>query len=97
MGKKKKEEKVKFLKVTKTEYYLIPMLDDERTKINGWDIDQVIKDWFEVHDCNASHATRDGSLIGYSTKVIDTSFLNPEDTEFYRNKKKEEKNGKHTH
>ena len=97
MGKKKKEEKVKFLKVTRTEYYLIPMLDDERTQINGWDIDTVINDWFVHNHPDLSHATRDGNRIGGSSKIIDTIFVNPEDTEFYRNKKKEDKDGNPPH
>jgi len=81
-----KEEKIKILKVTITQHYLIPMLDDGRTKINGWAMQQVIKDWFEDHPIDMGHATRDGHMIGNSEKVIDITQMNPEDTEFWRDK-----------
>ena len=60
------EEKFKILKVTMEVKYYIPMPDKEiieesgelRTKINGWPMSQVKKDWFETHDINQHHATR---------------------------------------
>jgi len=79
-----KEEKVKILKVTITQHYLVPMLDDKRTKINAWDMKQVIKDWFEVHPIYMGHATRDGHMIGNSEKVIDITQMDPKDTGFWR-------------
>ena len=79
-----KKEKVKILKVTMTRHYLVPMTDDERTKINGWCMEDVIFDWFKSHDINLSHATRDGHMIGNSEKVIDITQMNPEDTELWR-------------
>ncbi len=79
-----KKEKVKILKVTTTKHYLIPMLDDGRTKINAWDMEQVIKDWFVDHPIYMNHATRDGHEIGNSEQVIDITKMSPEDTEFWR-------------
>ena len=60
------------------------MLDAKRTKINAWDMKQVIKDWFEVHPMFMHHATRDTYQIGNSEKVIDITQMNPEDTEFWK-------------
>lgn len=79
-----KKEKIKILKVIVSKYYLIPILDDGRTKINGWDMKQVIKDWFEDYPMSSSHATRDTHEIGNSEKVIDVTQMNPEDTEFWK-------------
>lgn len=63
-----KNKKYKILKVTLEKMYLIPMYDEERTEINGWDMDTVKKDWFG--DINRSHATRDTYEIGYSKKIL---------------------------
>ena len=67
-----KKEKFKILKVLVEQRYYIPMLDDKRTQINGWTVEEVIKDWFENHSINSSHATRDGHLIGYSKEILKT-------------------------
>ena len=64
------EEKFKILKVTIEESYFIPMLDDERTKINGWTLEKVIEDWFTTHATTTYHATREGHRIGNSRKFI---------------------------
>ena len=47
------------------------MIDDEITAINGWKINQVIKDWFKDNPLDKYHATRDGHTIGNSKKLID--------------------------
>ncbi len=60
----------KILKVTVEQLYLIPMIDEERTEINGWDMEQVKKDWFVNHNINRTHASRNGHEIGYSKKVV---------------------------
>jgi hypothetical protein len=65
----------KILKVTVEEFYLVPMLDEERTKINGWTMDQVKEDWFVTHNINSPHATRNSHQIGYSGKVVDIEEL----------------------
>ena len=67
MSKKKNT----ILEVTFTVQYIIPMIDDERTKINGWTIDLVIEDWFKNHPLDQHHVTRDGHRIGNSKKLID--------------------------
>ena len=69
---KEKEEKFKILKVMVEESYYIPIYDDERTKINGWSMEQVIEDWFKRHSMSSYHATRDAYLIGGSKKMIST-------------------------
>ena len=70
-------EKYKILRVTVTEDYLIDMIDDERTKINGWTLEKVIEDWFTTHATTPYHATRDGHRIGNSKKfIIDLSANN---------------------
>lgn len=63
------DENYKILRVTVEQLYLIPMVDEERTKINGWLMEQVKKDWFVTHNINKTHATRDRYEIGYSKKV----------------------------
>lgn len=64
------KQKYKILKVTVTEDYIIEMIDDEKTLINGWPIDKVIEDWFKNYPMGAHHASREGSLIGNSRKFI---------------------------
>lgn len=68
-------ETYKILKVTVEQLYLVPMLDEERTKINGWTMDQVKEDWFVTHSINSAHATRDAHQVGYSGTVIDMEEL----------------------
>ena len=70
MSKFKERDKFKILRVTTTADYLIPMIDDKRTKINGWPLDALIEDWFVYHSLSAYHATRDAYLIGNSKKFI---------------------------
>lgn len=64
------EKRFKILKVTIEENYLIPMVDDEITKINGWSLEEVIEDWFTRHASTITHATRDAYKIGNSRKFI---------------------------
>jgi hypothetical protein len=65
----------KILKVTVEQLYLVPMLDEERTQINGWTMEQVKEDWFVTHDINKTHATRSAYHIGYSGKIVDIEEL----------------------
>lgn len=69
------EKKFKILKVTIEENYLIPMIDDERTKINGWSLETVIEDWFTRHATTITHATRDTYKIGNSRKFIKSEVI----------------------
>ncbi len=65
----------KILKVTVEELYLVPMLNEERTEINGWTMEQVKEDWFVTHNINQSHATRAAYMIGHSKKVVNIEEL----------------------
>jgi len=64
------KKKFKILKVTFQQFYLIEMFDKDITEINGWSIDQVIKNWFEDHSLSSYHATRDGHVIGNAKKLV---------------------------
>ena len=70
------EGKLKIIRVTTTEEYYVKMVDDERTEINGWNIDQVINDWFYDHPLDSYHATRDTHRIGNSKKMVHFKILN---------------------
>lgn len=81
-------KKFKILKVTKIEHYIIPMIDDRRTEINGWKMDIVVKDWFD-HPMNRSHVTRDSHYIGNSSyvervEIMDDIEKNKKDIELIR-------------
>ena len=75
---KEREERKRLLieegveRVTVTEDYYIDMIDDKRTCINGWTLDEVIQDWFENHSMGSYHATRDGHKIGNSREYVKT-------------------------
>jgi len=68
----KKAKKARFtkIKVTMELTYLVEMIDQTHTEINGWTVEQVVDDWFQRHDVNRSHATRDGYLLGGSGKKV---------------------------
>ena len=61
---------LKVIRVTVTEDYFIEMIDEERTEINGWTIDQVKEDWFKNYPMSSYHATRDGHRIGNSKRFV---------------------------
>ena len=63
-------EKAKVLRVTNTEDYYIDMIDNERTSINGWTIEEVIEDWFKNYSLGSHHASREGHRIGNSRKFV---------------------------
>lgn len=64
------QEKFKILKVTVEQQYYIPMHDDVHTQINGWEMKDVIDDWFRKHGMFSHHATRDAYHIGGGDKFI---------------------------
>lgn len=65
--------KHKILRVTMTVDYHIPMYDEEKSRINGWTIEQIIEDWFKRGEYLISyHATRDAHQINGSKKYIDS-------------------------
>lgn len=73
------KEKHKFLKVTTTRQYVIPMIDDKHTQINGWTIDEVIVDWFGKRFMNSHHAAREGHEIGNTIKFVNAEVLDEPD------------------
>jgi hypothetical protein len=74
--------KFKVIKVIVEEQYIIDMYDDKISKINGWTIEEIIKDWFENHSMYSHHATRDGHIIGNSRKYIKSEIIDSEDNGF---------------
>ena len=68
-------ENYKVLKVTVEMNYLIPIHDDEITKINGWSMEEVIENWFKDHPLSGYHATRDSHEIGGSKKFIKSEII----------------------
>jgi len=70
--KRKEKEKVEdtILKVTLETYYAIPMIDKERTMINGWPLDVVMQEWFENHPIDTRHASRDYHRVGNAVKIV---------------------------
>ncbi len=71
-------DQFKIIKVTVEETYYIEMHDDNHTKINGWAINEVIKDWFIDYPMGTYHATRDTSIIGNSRKYIKSEIVESE-------------------
>ena len=69
---------MKIIRATITEDYYVDMFDDVKTKINGWTMEQVIVDWFKNHPMYSHHATRDGHIIGYSRKFINSEIIEQE-------------------
>lgn len=63
------------LRVTVTEDYWIKTYDKERTEINGWTMEEVIKDWFKDHSLDSHHASREGHRIGNSRKFIKSEII----------------------
>ena len=65
----------KVLRVTVQEDYIIEMYDDKRTKINGWTIKEVIKDWFKGSRMLGFHASRDTHRISGTRKYISSEVV----------------------
>lgn len=64
------KENFKILTVTVKKKYYIPMIDNVRTKINGWTMEEVLDDWFKQHSLASFHATRDGhEIMGGATFI----------------------------
>jgi hypothetical protein len=69
----------KYIRVTREEYYLVDMLDEKRTKINGWSMKEVIRDWFVARQLGASHATRDSYKIGGTERFLRAEVVSAEE------------------
>jgi hypothetical protein len=69
------DKKYVFVQVTFTEDYFIPMINDDKTEINGWSLSEVIKDWFLNYASFGFHATRNGHCIGNSKKYVSSKVV----------------------
>jgi len=65
------DQKLKLITVNMDVQFMVPMVDDKHSTVNGWTLEEVIKDWFQHHNINGYHRTRDSFEIGGS-KVIKT-------------------------
>jgi len=88
-----KKQKIHLIKVTTSSIYAF-----EEGSINGWSVEQVIKDWFEGYPMDMHHATRDTYKIGNTTLVEKVEIL--DDLAFDNhveecNRKRGEKNEEH--
>lgn len=72
------EQKFREIKVLVEETYLVPMIDDTRTAINGESLKQLKVDWFQSYDINSHHATRDSHRVGGGRRVIKVDWMEPE-------------------
>ena len=66
------------IEVTVTHHFIVEMHDKERTEVNGWTLDEVIKDWFEDNSIDHHHATRDTRQILGSSKLISSRIIDPD-------------------
>ena len=62
---------MKVIKVTVEHLYFVDSFEEGRTSINGWKMEDVIKDWFEnpAFPLDRYHATREGHEIGGGRRV----------------------------
>jgi hypothetical protein len=67
-----------FIKVTIAKYYIVPA-KGKHTAINGWPINTVVSDWFEHHDINRRHVTRDSSHISGGDIVESSEIISEEE------------------
>ena len=65
------DKELKIIKVTLSQEYAIPMLNNKQTVINNQTIEYVIQEWFKRFTLNDRHVTRDSYHISGSKKVID--------------------------
>lgn len=82
-----------FIKVTVAKYYIVPA-KGKHTAINGWPIYTVVSDWFEHHDINGSHITRDSSHIGGGDTVETSEIISEEEYIRQRNARIERERAK---
>jgi hypothetical protein len=75
MEKMSNKEKYKIIRVTSTEDYIIEMIDDKRTYINGWTMEEVIEDWFKRFSMGVHHASRENHVIGNSRKYVSSEII----------------------
>ena len=73
-----------FIKVTTTHLYAF-----EDKQINGWDVSQVIDEWFNKFDIEVTHASRDAHQIGASGIVINAQQISEGEEENYARSRKQ--------
>ena len=76
--------KYKILEVTCVKHYVLEMYDDERTKINGWKIKDVIKSWFENFPLYSYHASRDSHGVHGSSYVTNVKIVDSVETKKFK-------------
>ena len=62
--------KDKVLRVTMTIDYIVKVSEDGTTNINGWTIEEVIRDWYKNGRAGHFHASRESSRIGNSEQLV---------------------------
>lgn len=84
---KRTTPKVKYgiIQVTQTVEYMVPLYDKavgegaeltgKEITLNGWTVNELIKDWFETHPSDRHHASRDSHQVGNSTKIVSVKKL----------------------
>lgn len=65
----------KFLKVTTTKYYIVPMATPEKSTINGWTLLEIIEDWFKRFPLWGRHATREAYTVGGIEELVSAEIV----------------------
>ena len=74
----KRVEETHYLKVTTTKLYYF-----ERSRCNGWPIEEVIDKWFMEYPIDSYHAARDVARIGNSQKLVSAEVIEEKDIKAY--------------
>jgi hypothetical protein len=64
------KERYATITVTVEMPYVVRMIDNERTEINGYTVQEVIDAWFTNYDINRSHASRDCHRLGGGLTIV---------------------------
>ena len=77
----------KVIKVLVEHSYLVEMLDDKHSTINGWTPEQIAQEWFRNprYSLNAYHASREAYEIGGGRIVKNISIVNGD--EYFESRK----------
>lgn len=65
----------KIIRVVMEVDYIVPMANDTISTINGWTMEEIVKEWFVDYDINRHHATRDIHRVGNGSKIISTEVV----------------------
>ena len=69
------KRKYKILRVTITQDYIVEMCDNQRSKLDGRTIPELIEEWFIKHPVGSYHATRDACKIGNSGEFLNVEVV----------------------